>query len=308
MLYKKLKIDFLDWLVFIKNKSLKTQEQYSRHLNKFDDYLISISKEDIKVIEFDIKLFNDFRIYIQKNSKKSITQKTANQYMITIRAFLKYIEKLDISSLSPNKIDLMKTEERQVEFLRDDELNRLFNIIRTDNISWLRDLAIVKTIYSTWLRISELTSLDKNDINLETKEFVVRWKWKKLRIVFLSDESGQYIKNYLESRNDNFKPLFIRHNYKKENIKMLQDEKVRLTRHFISDIISKYWIKAHILKPISAHTLRHSFATKLLQDWADLRSIQEMLWHSSITTTQVYTHTTNSRLKEIHNNIMNKWN
>jgi len=308
MLYKKLKIDFLDWLVFIKNKSLKTQEQYSRHLNKFDDYLISISKEDIKVIEFDIKLFNDFRIYIQKNSKKSITQKTANQYMITIRAFLKYIEKLDISSLSPNKIDLMKTEERQVEFLRDDELNRLFNIIRTDNISWLRDLAIVKTIYSTWLRISELTSLDKNDINLETKEFVVRWKWKKLRIVFLSDESGQYIKNYLEARNDNFKPLFIRHNYKKENIKMLQDEKVRLTRHFISDIISKYWIKAHILKPISAHTLRHSFATKLLQDWADLRSIQEMLWHSSITTTQVYTHTTNSRLKEIHNNIMNKWN
>lgn len=309
MLYKNLKISFLDYLIFIKNKSQKTLEQYERHLNRFDDYLKEKKLEDIKIQDIKIDLINNFRIFIQKTAKKTISQKTANQYMITLRSFLKYVEKQDINCMSPNKIDLMKNEERKVEFLSNEELQRLFlHISWIDWIVWVRDLAIVKTIFSTWLRISELKNLNINDINLKTKEFVIRWKWRKLRIVFLSDEAVENITKYLDLRDDNFKPLFIRHNFKKENIKILDDEKVRLTRNFISNMISNYGIKSHILKPISAHSLRHSFATELLSKWADLRSIQEMLWHSNISTTQIYTHTTNNKLKEIHNNIMNKWN
>ncbi len=308
MLYKKAKIDFLDRLVFIKNKSLLTQEQYNRHLEKFDDFISREKLKNIEVKDFDINLFNRFRIFIQKNASKNISQKTINKYMITLRSFLKYLEKQDIISLPPNKIELMKEEGRKISFLTDEELKSFFESINTSSLSWLRDLAIVKTIYSTWLRISELTNLNKNDINLKTKEFAIRWKWKKIRIIFLSDEACFHIENYLQKREDHFWVLFIRHNFKKENIKDFDEKNVRLTRQFITTMISKNAIKAWILKNVSAHTLRHSFATKLLSWWADLRSIQEMLWHSSITTTQVYTHTSNNKLKQLHDNIMNKWN
>jgi site-specific recombinase XerD len=156
-------------------------------------------------------------------------------------------------------------------------------------------------IYSTGLRISELTNLNIKDIDLKRREFVVRWKWRKVRVVYLTKEAADLIQNYLEKRNDTFSPLFIRHNIKNENIAELNNEKVRLTRFFITWMIKKYSQKAYILKDISAHTLRHSFATTLLNNWADLRAIQEMLGHSSITTTQVYTHVTNKKLKDVHN-------
>ena len=306
MNFKDLKIDFINWLEFIKNKSKKTSEQYSRHLNKFEDYLINIKKAELDIKEINLKIINDFRIYLHKNTKKKISIKTANAYMITLRSFFKYLEKQDILALSPTKIDLIKEEERKIEFLNPEELQKLFNSIKKDNIKDLRDLAIMKMIYSTWLRISELVNLDKNDINLEKKDFSIRWKWRKIRLVFLNNEAIEHIKNYLNARDDNFKPLFIRHNFNKENIKILDDEKVRLTRHFITDMISKRALKLWITKKVSAHTLRHSFATTLLWAWADLRSIQEMLWHSNISTTQIYTHVTNPRLKEIHEKFMNK--
>jgi site-specific recombinase XerD len=162
----------------------------------------------------------------------------------------------------------------------------------------------MECIYSTWLRISELTNLNINDIDLKRKEFAVRWKWRKIRVVYLTKNASDLIKKYLEKRNDHLSPLFIRHNIKIENIDALNDESTRLSRFFITNMIKKYAIKSYILKNISAHTLRHSFATTLLSKWADLRAIQEMLGHSSITTTQVYTHVTNKKLKEIHNKFM----
>jgi site-specific recombinase XerD len=191
-----------------------------------------------------------------------------------------------------------------VEFLSIEELTRLFEMPNQNTIIWTRDIAIMECIYSTWLRISELTSLNKNDVDLERREFWVRWKWKKVRTVYLSEKSANLIKIYLEKRNDNFWPLFIRHNIKTENISMFNDNSLRLTRFFITNMIKNYWLKAHILKDISAHTLRHSFATTLLNAWADLRSIQEMLGHTSISTTQVYTHVTNPHLKDIHDKFM----
>lgn len=300
MLFKEAHKNFLNYLEVIKNKSQKTVEQYDRHLNKFQEYLNEKhSKDDIDVSKIDLDKAEGFRSYLYEK-RRNISIKTANAYMITLRSFLKFLEKKWHKSLSATAIDLIKAEDRHVEFLTPEELERLFATPNKDTITWARDLAIMECIYSTGLRISELTALNINDINLKRREFAVRWKWRKVRVVYLTKNAASLIEEYLNKRNDSFSPLFIRHNTKKENIAELDSEKVRLSRFFITTMVKKYAIKAFILKDISAHTLRHSFATTLLSNWADLRSIQEMLWHSSITTTQVYTHVTNKKLKDVH--------
>jgi len=265
MLFSVAKEKFLNWLEVIKNRSQKTVEQYDRHLRKFEDFLQEKQKiNDIEIGKINLDLAENFRSYIYKMSKEEISLKTANAYMITIRSFLKYLEKIGEKSLSATAIDLIKAEQRRVEFLTEEELKTLFASIDTKKINGKRDLAIMKCIYSTGLRISELCKLNKNDINLETKEFVVRGKGKKLRVVYLTDETAEIIKNYLQARNDSYTPLFIRHNFKKEDIQNMDDENLRLSRFFITNMIKKYAFQAGILKDISAHTLRHSFATTLL--------------------------------------------
>lgn len=303
MLFKKAHLDFLDWLEDIKDKSPRTVEQYNRHLSFFQSFLNSKKLEDFKVEEITLELTNKFRKYIRKQ-KWEVSIKTRNAYMISLRAFLKYCEKQGVKTLAPTAIDLMKQPPRMVEFLTKDELERLFLAPDINCITWKRDLAIIRCIYATWLRISELVALNKQDINFKTKEFAVRWKWKKVRTVFLTDDAVIVLKAYLDSRIDPYSPLFIRHNYKDWDFKAFQDEQMRLSRNFISTLIKKYANKAFILKSISAHTLRHSFATTLLQNWADIRAIQELLWHASINTTQVYTHVTNPQLKEIHHKYL----
>jgi len=305
MLFQEARENFLDWLEVIKNKSPKTVEQYSRHLEKFSEYLEEKNHDSFKfnVSEITLKLAERFRSYLYKGEKK-ISIKTANAYMITLRSFLKYLEKQGEKTLSATSIDLIKAEPRRVEFLSPEELERLFNTPNTHTLIWKRDLAIMECIYSTGLRISELTGLNKQDINLDTLEFAVRGKWRKIRVVYLTEHAAKLIKQYLDARDDHLSPLFIRHNVHKNNIDILEDEQMRLSRFFITAMIKEYALKAMILKNISAHTLRHSFATTLLWAWADLRSIQEMLGHSSITTTQVYTHVTNPQLKNIHKKFM----
>ena len=302
MLFKEAHKKFLNYLEVIKNKSPKTVEQYDRHLRKFQDFIIDWLKKDInnfQVEEIILDIAEKFRSYLYEKNR-TISIKTANAYMITLRSFLKFLEKKWYKSMSATAIDLIKAEERHVEFLNEEELERLFNAPDTTTLIWTRDLAIMECVYSTWLRISELTALNISDINLKRREFAVRWKWRKVRVVYLTKHAAKLIENYLEKRNDHLYPLFIRHNIKKENIDVLEDEKTRLTRFFITNMVKKYAAKAFILKNISAHTLRHSFATTLLSNWADLRAIQEMLWHASITTTQVYTHVTNKKLKDVH--------
>lgn len=305
MLFKDFHIKFLNYLEVIQNKSPKTVEQYNRHLNKFADFLedknIDSYKFDLEKLDLDLAEW--FRSFLYKENP-NISIKTANAYMITLRAFLKYAQKKQIKTLAPTSIELIKAEQRNIEFLSKEELERLFSSPDTNTIIWFRDLTIMECIYSTWLRITELTNLNIDDINLKRKEFAIRWKWRKLRLVFLTNHAANLIEQYLEKRNDHFSPLFIRHNVKKENMSWIDDEKMRLTRFFITKMIKKYAQKAFILKNVSAHTLRHSFATTLLNNWADIRSIQEMLWHSSITTTQVYTHVTNPKLREAHKKFM----
>ena len=295
---------FLNWLEVIKNKSPKTVEQYNRHLEKFSKFITDKKGGDFQVEKIDLDTAEGFRTYIYKSAKHPISLKTANAYMITLRSFLKYLEKTWQKSLSATSIDLIKAETRRVEFLSEDELERLFQMPNVETLTGKRDRAIMECIYSTWLRIWELTALNIKDINLDTLEFAVRGKWRKLRVVYLTLTACEKIKNYLGSRNDAYSPLFIRHNYKSADVGGLDDESLRLSRFYITTLIKNYAVKAKILKDISAHTLRHSFATTLLWKWADLRSIQEMLWHSSITTTQVYTHVTNAKLKEVHKKFM----
>ena len=303
MLFKDAHLNFLNYLEAIKNNSQKTIEQYDRHLKKFEEYLEETGKKDLQVENINLDLVESFRSYLYKG-KNRISVKTANAYMITMRSFLKFLWKKWIKSLPPTTIDLIKQEDRRVEFLTEDELDRLFNKPNKWTLTWIRDLAIMKCIYSTGLRISELTNLNIEDIDLKRKEFIVRWKWRKVRVVYLTEDAANAIKDYLDQRRDHLKPLFIRHNIKQENIDELNNDKVRLSRFFITTMIKNSAKEAFILKDISAHTLRHSFATTLLGKWADLRAIQEMLWHASITTTQVYTHVTNKKLKEIHNKYM----
>lgn len=307
MLFKDAHLKFLNYLEVIKNKSEKTVEQYDRHLNKFSEFITAKQNLDLNTFEVEditLDITEEFREYIHISKKIKISIKTANAYMITLRSFLKFLEKKWITSLSATSIDLIKADPRQVEFLTQDELERLFSSPDTKTTIWTRDLAIMQMIYSTGLRISELTNLNISDVDLKRKEFAIRGKWRKIRVVYLTELSAKLIKEYLEKRTDHFSPLFIRHNIKKDSIKELDNENMRLSRFFITTMIKKYAIKGYIIKNISAHTLRHSFATTLLDAWADLRSIQEMLGHSSITTTQVYTHVTNKKLKDIHSKFM----
>jgi len=343
--------DFLIYIRIHKNLSPKTVEQYERHLVKFLWHLVpEISKFEWKLVDHELvflespedsvkrsqknilKRFlldncrlelenvkisdlNEFRLHI---AEKWLSVKTVNAYMITFRAFLKFCRKQWYESIDPVSVDLIKQKDREVTFLDAPEIVRIFEQIDTTTIRWKRDAAIIECIYSTGLRISELTALDKSAINLDTREFSVRGKWSKIRTVYLTDLAVDKIKTYLEARRaelgekDTFNSLFIRHNFSTDNVysksvhwndvikKPLIDADVRLSRFFITNKIKEYALRANIIKEISAHTLRHSFATTLLTNGADIRAIQELLGHASITTTQVYTHMTNSKLKEIH--------
>ena len=343
--------EFLIYIRIHKNLSPKTVEQYERHLVKFLWYLVpeisefewkrvnheliflespedSVKRTEKNVLKrffldncplelSNVKIsdLNEFRLYI---AEKWLSIKTVNAYMITFRSFFKFCRKSWYESVDPISIDLMKQKDREVTFLDTAEIMRIFEQIDTSTIQWKRDAAIIKCIYSTGLRISELTNLDKSAINLNTWEFSVRGKWGKIRTVYLTDFAVDRIRIYLQAREvelgekDTFNPLFIRHNFNMDNVyskslqwsdvikKQFTNEDLRLSRFFITNKIKEYALRANIIKEVSAHTLRHSFATTLLTNGADIRSIQELLGHTSITTTQVYTHVTNPKLKEIH--------
>jgi site-specific recombinase XerD len=247
------------------------------------------------------------RYTTEKNEQlKKITQ---NYHIIALRAFLKYLAKRDIKSLAAEKVELGTSDKRTVEFLELDEVERILaspfeNTNEEKEIITLRDSAILETLFSTGLRVSELSSLDRKQINLERGELLIKGKGGKERIVFLSERSKEAIKKYLDKRTDNYKPLLIR--YAKGEDELEEGEYMRLNVRSIQRIIKKYTTKAGILKKVTPHTLRHSFATDLLINGADIRSVQEMLGHASITTTQVYTHITNKKLREVHQKFHRK--
>jgi site-specific recombinase XerD len=291
---------FLEYAEITKNQSDKTLENYRHYLGRFRDW----AGENLSPASIKLDHINNFRIYLNRlrdeNGNPLLSIKTQNYHIIALRAFLKYLIKNDVETLAPEKIELGKIPERSVEFLEREELERLFQSIDTSKIQGLRDMAILRTLYSTGLRVSELSNLNRDQIDLKRREFMVRGKGKKLRIVFLSPDACEAIKTYLLARKDTLKPVFINHGRGKKADLKSQDEVKRLSVTMVEYLVRNYGLKAGIIKRVTPHKLRHSFATELLKNGADIRSVQEMLGHASITTTQIYTHLTNQRLREVH--------
>jgi len=292
---------FLEHAEIARNQSGKTLENYAHYLRRFCDFA-----GDKALSEISLDLTANFRLFLNRLSdykgKQLLSIKTQNYHVIALRAFLKWCVRNDLKSLAPEKIDLSKIEERTVEYLSRDELERLFDLVNEgpDDVRKLRDRAILETLYSTGLRVSELTGLNIEQVDLDRKEFMVRGKGKKPRIVFLSVRAADAIKKYLTVRDDNFSPLFLNYRRGKKGDDITMGEKRRLSNVMVQYLVRQYARRAGIIKKVTPHVLRHSFATELLINGADIRSVQEMLGHASITTTQIYTHLTNKLLKEVH--------
>jgi site-specific recombinase XerD len=293
--------DFLEYLEVERGRSSLTVREYRHYLKRFLDWLTA-NTAVTSPADVGLELVRRYRLYLAhfRNRNGAPLQRITQTYhIIALRAFLRYLlVQRDIPTLSPDKIELPKQSTRSVAFLNSEQVERLLNSPKIEDEIGLRDKTILETLFSTGLRVSELVSLNRDQIDLERREFSVRGKGDKLRVVFLSDTAAHWLECYLRTRKDNFKPLFIRYSGKVDAKK--DGEKMRLTARSVEEIVSKYAKRCGLPMEVTPHTLRHSFATDLLIGGADLRSVQEMLGHESIRTTQVYTHVTNKHLKEVH--------
>ena len=286
--------EFLDYLSVEKGCSPLTIRNYRHYLSRFNEWLITNHKHtDLKSINQDI--VHDFRLFL---AKLGLGRKTQGYHAIALRSFLKWLIRNDYQVMAPDKIDLPKVPERQVKFLNGEQIDRLLNAPTLSNIQGIRDKAILEVLFSTGLRVSELTNLNVEKINLDRREFGITGKGGRARVVFLSSRASEYLKKYLNERKDHFKPLFIRH--KGSMDPTTPDEKMRLTPRSVERLLKKYVRKVKLPIEATPHTIRHSYATDLLVAGADIRSVQEMLGHKNISTTQIYTHVTNKQLHEIH--------
>jgi site-specific recombinase XerD len=262
---------------------------------------------DIKLSDIDVELISKWRLWLNRlgtNTSDEMSKSTQNYHLIALRSFLKFCSKRGYNALPADKIELARTKRPQVTFLTPEELECLAAQAKTDTLNGLRDRAIIELLFSSGLRVSELVGLDRDHINLKRREFMVRGKGQKDRPIFISPEAADWIGKYLEKRQDNAKPLFIRFSGTKkvDNTGNFQ----RLTARSIQRMVARYALLAGITKHVSPHTLRHSFATDLLMNGADLRSVQVMLGHSNIATTQIYTHVTDPHLKKVHEQFHNR--
>lgn len=268
-----------------------------------------MSKENIRQNLADINqdIIRSYRVYLSRLTDRkggTLSRKTQGYHAIALRSFLKWLIKNDAKVMSPEKIDLPKISERQIKFLDGGQVDRLLNAPLQDKLTGKRDKAILEVLFSTGLRVSELVSLDRDKVDLERREFGVVGKGGRARVVFLSSRAAEWIKKYLQAREDKFKPLFIRHKGRVDPT--TSDEKMRLGVRSVQRLIKKYSRKMRLPIEVTPHVLRHSFATDLLIAGADIRSVQEMLGHKNIQTTQVYTHVTHKHLKDIHERFHGK--
>lgn len=302
MQFNKAKTDFLEYLEIEQNRSQKTIANYDHYLTRLLDFA-----GEIKVSDIDAELIRKWRLWLNRlgtNTSDELQKTTQNYHLIALRSFLKFCAKRDIDALSADKIELAKTQRKQVTFLNEKELEQLLNQPKTDSLPGLRDRAILELLFSSGMRVSELVGLDKDSINLKRREFVVRGKGQKDRPIFISLDAASWVEKYIEERQDNTKPLFVRYSGTKQVD--LSGNYHRLTARSVQRLVSRYARLAGITKHVSPHTLRHSFATDLVMNGADLRSVQSLLGHSNIATTQIYTHITDPHLKSVHERFHHK--
>jgi site-specific recombinase XerD len=291
---------FLEYLEVEKGSSSLTIRNYRHYLTRF---LLWLEKQGIKPTLQSIKpeVIHNYRLYLSRlvdRDGRTLSRKTQGYHSIALRSFLKWCLKNDLEVMAPEKIELPKIAERQVKFLTGKEVDRLLNAPSLSTIVGKRDKAILEVLFSTGLRVSELVSLNRDNVDIKRREFGVVGKGGRARVVFLSSRAASYLEEYLKAREDSFKPLFIRHS--RNLAPNLKDNQMRLTARSVQRILKKYSRKVKLPFDATPHVLRHSFATDLLMAGADIRSVQEMLGHKNIQTTQIYTHVTHRHLKEIY--------
>ncbi|HVE80751.1 MAG TPA: site-specific tyrosine recombinase/integron integrase [Candidatus Dormibacteraeota bacterium] len=294
--------DFLEHLEIEQNRSQKTVANYHHYLMRLVEFT-----GDCSIAKLSAETVRKWRLWLNRledDRGQPISKSTQNYHLIALRSFLKYLAKRDIKALTSDKIELASVVRPQVSFLQPEEVESLLGTIDTGNPAGLRDRAIIELLFSGGLRVSELVGLNKDQINLERLEFIVRGKGQKDRLIFISEDAANWLGNYLKSRTDNFKPLFIHYSGSKDSL----DEGMytRLTARSVQRIVSRYAKLAGITKKVTPHTLRHSFATDLLANGADLRSVQSLLGHANVSTTQIYTHLTDPQLRKVHEKFHRK--
>ena len=308
---------FLEYCELDRNLSFKTVKMYGYYLNFFKKWLLKSSQYKVLSIKQDQETDNkdfpveniteetvrEFRLYLSHNYKNpykgELKRQTQNYFLVALRSFFKYLTRQKLKVISPEMIELGKTRDRNLRHLTKEQMQRLFQAVETSDIIGIRNRTILEVLFSTGLRVSELVGLNRDQVNLRTCEFGVIGKGGKARVVFLSKNAKDWLQKYFDKRNDPYRPLFLRYSGPKANDE-LNDEKQRLSVRSIERMIEKYRVMAGIPIRIGPHILRHSYATDLLYNGADIRSVQEMLGHKNIATTQIYTHITNARLKDVH--------
>ena len=298
--------EFLEYLEIEKGSSPLTIRNYRHYLNRFTQWLTN-NKYSLSINEINPEIIRHYRVYLSRLPSHpglhgslggNLSRRTQGYHIIALRSFLRWLTKLDIKVMAPDKIDLPKVEDRKVKFLSGDQVDRLLNAPSLSTLNGKRDKAILELLFSTGLRVSELVMLNRDKVDLDRREFGIVGKGGRARVVFLSTRAAEWLNKYLEARHDHLYPLFIRHKGKTDPT--ITDEKVRLTPRSIQRMVKKYVKKIKLPVEATPHVLRHSFATDLLMAGADIRSVQEMLGHKNISTTQIYTHATNKQLREIH--------
>ena len=296
MLFTKAKTDFLEYQEIEQNRSQKTIANYDHYLTRLEDYAGDIAVKDINP-----EMIQKWRLWLNRlgtNTADELGKSTQNYHLIALRSFLKFCAKRGIPAMSADKIELARTRRKQVTFLDKEDLHRLFEQPKISELSGLRDRAILELLFSSGLRVSELVKLNRDHVNMTRREFMVRGKGQKDRPVFISESAATWVQKYLDMRRDSLPAMFI--SYSGNSKTDMTGDYKRLTARSIQRLVERYAKLAGITKHVSPHTLRHSFATDLLMNGADLRSVQAMLGHSNVATTQIYTHVTDPHLKKIH--------